>query len=163
MMISILEIQLQTVFYPGYSRQNINQFKHLSSEKRIYQWTSLIIMYYITSLAKFGNCYTTVWARRQDQWEGNNYSLSFQRMRKKFTHCFYNVFTDVIFYPHILQYFQVSKTIPALYRMSCYSDYLAHCYCTQTFEVCGPKLYQSENEFLPLLLSQFHSEQQPAL
>jgi len=40
-------------------------------------------MYYIASLAKFGNCCSTVWARRQDQWKGNNYSLSFRRMRDK--------------------------------------------------------------------------------
>ena len=72
-------------------------------------------MYYIASLAKFDNRCSTVWARRQDQWEGNNYSLSFRSMREKiYTFFFYNVFLDVIFYPRVLQYFWVSKTIPAL-------------------------------------------------
>ena len=40
-------------------------------------------MYYIASLAKFGNRCSSVWVRRQDQWEGNNYSLSFRRKRDK--------------------------------------------------------------------------------
>ena len=34
-------------------------------------------MYYITSLAKFGNHCRIVWAHRQGQWKGKNYSLSF--------------------------------------------------------------------------------------
>ena len=71
-------------------------------------------MYYIASLAKFDNRCSMVWARRQDQWEGNNYSLSFRRMRKKIYAIFYNVFSDMIFYPRILQYVRVLKTIPPL-------------------------------------------------
>jgi len=71
-------------------------------------------MYYIASLAKFDDRCSTVWAHRQDQWEGNNYSLSFRRMREKIYATFYNVFSDVIFHPRVLQYFRVSKTIPAL-------------------------------------------------
>ena len=42
------------------------------------------LRYYITLLAKFDNRCSTVWAHRQDQWEGNNYSLSLRRMRKRF-------------------------------------------------------------------------------
>ena len=53
-------------------------------------------MYYIASLAKFGNRCSTVWARRQDQWESNNYSLSFRRMRKKLMRCFYAVATEPV-------------------------------------------------------------------
>ena len=62
-------------------------------------------MYYIASLAKFGNRCSTVWARRQDQWEGNNYSLSFRRMRTKI----YALFLQRIFYPRLLRYFWVSQ------------------------------------------------------
>ena len=50
-------------------------------------------MYYIKSLAKFDNCCSTVRARRQDQWEGNNNSLSFRRMREKI----YTIFLQRIF------------------------------------------------------------------
>ena len=32
----------------------------------------------------------------------------FEGCGQKFTCCFYNIFSDVIFYPHMLQYFQVS-------------------------------------------------------
>ena len=46
--------------------------------KKIFYWrTSLIIVYYITLLAKFGNCCSMVWAHRQGQWKGKNYTLSF--------------------------------------------------------------------------------------
>ena len=40
-------------------------------------------MHYIALLAKFGNRCSTVWGRRQDQWEGNNCSLSYRRMWKE--------------------------------------------------------------------------------
>ena len=50
-------------------------------------------MYCIASLAKFDNRCSTVWGRRQDQWEGNNYNLSFRRMRKKI----YVIFLQRIF------------------------------------------------------------------
>ena len=98
-------------------------------KKRIYCRTSLIIMYYIASLAKFGNHCSTVWVHRQNQWEGNNYSLSFRRMQKKSMHCFFNIFSDLIFYLCVLQYFCVSKTILALAcpvaQMMWHSCYLA--------------------------------------
>ena len=62
-------------------------------------------MYYIASIAKFGNHCSTVWAHRQDQWEGNNYSLSFLRMREKNLHV---VFTT---------YFRTWFSIPAYYNI----------------------------------------------
>ena len=80
LIISILEIQLQIVFYPGYTQQMkycICSSTSFRRKESIYYRTSLMIMYYIASLAKFGNCCSTVWACRQDQWEDNNYSLSF--------------------------------------------------------------------------------------
>ena len=71
-------------------------------------------MYYIASLAKFDNHCRTVWARRQDQWEGNNYSLSFRRMWKKI----YVFFLQRIFGRDFLSprttIFSGIKTMPAL-------------------------------------------------
>ena len=80
MIINVLEIQLQTVFYLGYSKRNITsvQAPVLGKKNPLMDKSDNI-----ASLAKFDNRCSTVWARRQDQWEGNNYSLSFRRMRKK--------------------------------------------------------------------------------
>ena len=83
-------------------------------------------LYYIVSLAKFGNCCSMTWARRQGQWKGKYFH--FGEGGKKSYALFYNVFSDLIFYPRILQKFRVSKTIPAsvgLSPMSCFSDDLA--------------------------------------
>ena len=79
--------------------------------------------------------------------KGTTIVFPFEGCRKKFMRFFfYNVFSDVIFYPRILQYFGVSKTIPALAYLVTLT--IQHsCYSAQTFEVCGPKLYQSENKF----------------
>ena len=58
----------------------LHLFKHLSSlgkKKRFYYLTSVIIMYYIMSLAKFGNCCSMVWAHRQGQWKGKNFGIPF--------------------------------------------------------------------------------------
>ena len=66
-------------------------------------------MYYVTLLANFDNYCTKVWARREAQWKGKNYSLSFsEEVEKKLS----IVFSDVIFYPRALQKFRVLKTIP---------------------------------------------------
>ena len=102
------------------------------------------MMYYIALQAKFDNRCSTVWARRQDQWEGNNYSLPFEGCGKQ--RKFYNVFSDVIFYPHVLQYFWVSQTISALAYLVALTIQCS-CYCAQTFEVCGPKLSVREYIF----------------
>ena len=40
-------------------------------------------MHYIASLAKFGNCCSLVWVRRQGQWKGKNFSLSFSEEAAK--------------------------------------------------------------------------------
>jgi len=72
-------------------------------------------MYYIASLAKFDNHCSTVRARRQDQWEGNNYSLSFRRMQKKFTRFFLQrIFGRDFLSPHTT-IFSGIETIPALH------------------------------------------------
>ena len=63
-------------------------------------------MYYIASLVKFDNRCSTVRARRQDQWEGSNYSLSFRRMREKI----YAIFLQRIFgrdFPSIPAYYNI--------------------------------------------------------
>ena len=126
------------------AKKLLHLFKHLSSEKRFYQQTNLIIMYYITSLAKFGNCCSMV--HRQGQWKGKYFSLSFSEEAAK---QFYNVLSDVIFYPHILQQSRVSNPIPA--PVCLVALMIWHCcYRAQTFEVRVPKIYQSENKFLPL-------------
>ena len=88
----------------------LHLFKYLSLVKGFYQQTSLMIMYYITPLAKFGNCCGMVWVHRQSQWKGKHFTLSFSEQAAKKL-C--NVFSDVIFYPRILQQLQVLKTIPA--------------------------------------------------
>ena len=62
------------------STRDLANDKHLSSEKRFY---CLIIMYYIASLAKFGNCCSMVWARRQGQWKGKNFGISFSEEAAK--------------------------------------------------------------------------------
>ena len=61
-------------------------------------------MYYIASLAKFDNRCNTGWVSRQDQWEGNNYSFSFEGGGNKVTHCFTTYFwTSGIAYPGLCQ------------------------------------------------------------
>ena len=123
MIINILEIQLQTVVYPGYSKRNITSVQAPVLEKKN-QRTNLIIMYYIASLAKFDNRCSTVWAHRQDQWEGNNYSLSFRRMRKKI----YAIFLQRIFGRDFLSprttIFSGIENYPSA-SISCCSDDLA--------------------------------------
>ena len=73
-----------------------------------------------------------VWARIQYQWKGKK--LSFRSVgggKKCYLH---NVFSDVIFHPHILQQSRVSKTIPTpacLVAMMIWHC----CYSAQIFEV----------------------------
>ena len=71
-------------------------------------------MYYIASLAKFGNCCSTVLAHRQDQWEGNNHRVfCFEGGKKKLDVVLQRIFGRD-FLSHVLQYFRVLKTIRAL-------------------------------------------------
>ena len=103
----------------------LHLFKHQSSEKRTYYRTSLIIMHYIASLAKFGNRCSTVWGRRQDQWRGNNYTLSFRRMRKE-SYAFFlqHIFGRDFLSPRTTIFLGIENYPSA--RMSCCSDDL-HC------------------------------------
>ena len=109
-------------------------------------------MYYIASLAKFDNCCSIQYGLvGKTNGRGTTIVFPFEGCGKKIKRFFYSVFLDMIFYPRILQYFQVSKTIPALAYLVALT--IQHsCYRAQTFEVCGPKLYQSENKFSPLFV-----------
>ena len=122
MIINVLEIQLQTVFYPGYNKRNITSVqapvlgkKNLLTDKSDNN---------VASLAKFDNRCSTVWARRQDQWEGNDYGLSFRRMRKKV----YAIFLQRIFGRDFLSprttIFSGIENYPSA-SISCCSDDLA--------------------------------------
>ena len=69
-------IQLQTVFYPGYSQRNIKSVQApFLGKKNLLVDKSDNHVYYIVSLAKFGNRCSMVLAHRQDQWEGNNHRV----------------------------------------------------------------------------------------
>ena len=61
-MINVLEIQLQTVFFPGDSKQNITsvQAPVLGKKNTLADKSIAVIMYYIASL-EFGKCCSTVW------------------------------------------------------------------------------------------------------
>ena len=61
-----------------------------------------------------------VWARMQSQWEGKNYCFSFPKeVEESYSH---NAFSDVIFYPRVLQS-GIENYLSAC--MSCFSDDLA--------------------------------------
>ena len=124
MIINILEIELQTIFYRGCSNRNITCVQALVLGKtNLLSYKSDNHASY-ASLAKFGNHYSTVWGRRQDQWKGNNYSLSFRRMRKES----YALFLQRIFGRDFLSprttIFSGIENYPSA-RMSCCSDDLA--------------------------------------
>jgi len=70
---------------------------------------------------------------------------------EKVTHCFTNVFSDVIFYPRVLQWSRASKNVPAPLRLVALMIWHC-CYRPKTFEVCGPRIYQSENKLSPLVV-----------
>ena len=103
------------------AKEILHLFKHLSLEKGFQQQTSLIIMYYITSLANFGNCCSML-------------VFPFRRRQQRSCALFYNVFLDMIFYPHVLQQLQVLKTIPAPACLVALMIWHS-CYHAQTFEV----------------------------
>ena len=73
---------------------------------------------------------------------------SFEGYGQKVTRCFYNVFSDVIFDPLVLQCFRVSENSPSA-SMSYSSDDLAQLLPCLYFWTCGPILIcQSENTCL---------------
>ena len=94
------EIQLQTVFYLGFSMCSST---YPWKKNIFYQRTNLIIMHYIALLAKIGNCCSMVWARRQGQWKGKNSSLSFVEEAAKKLCVVLQCILDMIFYARILQ------------------------------------------------------------
>ena len=89
------------VLPPGYSKQNITfvQAPALGKSNLLADESNNHVIYRIAS----NRCSAV-------KWKGYHYSLSFPKSYA----LFYNVFSDVIFYPRVLQYFRVSKTLPAL-------------------------------------------------
>ena len=53
--------------------------------------------------------------------------------------------------PHIGNGLGYRKTIPAPACLVALMIWHS-CYCTKTFGVCGPRIYQSENKLLPLVV-----------
>ena len=133
----ILKIQLQTVFYLGFSKRNITSVQAPILGKRILQAdkSDNHAIYHISSqnwqLLQDGMC-----SQALGKASGKaSYSVFPVRRRRQRTYAlFYNAFLDMIFYPHILQQFRVSKTIPA---PACLVALMIWhiCYHVQTFEV----------------------------
>ena len=64
-----------------------------------------------------------VWARIQSQWKGKNYRLSFPEEVEKSYFYSHNVFSDVIFYPRVLQYIVLGiKNYPSACVTYCSDD-----------------------------------------
>ena len=99
---SIIILQLQTVFYPGY-KYCIFQAPTLGKKILLADKSDNHVLYDITS--QVWQLLSMVWVHRQGQWKGKYFSLSFlEKAAKKL--CV--VFSDVIFYPHVLQKLWVS-------------------------------------------------------
>ena len=79
LIINVREIQLQTFFYPGYSKQNITsvQAPVLGKKNLLADKSDNNVLHRIASQNLATGVVQYGLDRRQDQWEGNNYSLSF--------------------------------------------------------------------------------------
>ena len=83
-----------------------------------------IELYYIALLAKFGNCCSMVWVRRQGQWKGKNFSDSFlEEAAKKLRVVLRCIFGRDFLSPHTTIGSGI-KNYPCA-SMSCCSDDLA--------------------------------------
>ena len=84
------------------AKEILHLFKHLSSGKRILlaDESDDYVLYHI-AIAKFGNCCSML-------------VFPFRRRRQRSYVFFCNVFSDVIFYPKVLQQLRGLKTIPVL-------------------------------------------------
>ena len=128
MIINILEIQLQTVFYPGFSNITSVQAPILGKKILLADKYDNHVLYHTAS--QFGNCCSMVWARRQGQWKGKNFSLSFsEEAAKKLCVVLQCIFGRGFLSPHTtivsgIEYYPSAS-------MSC--------------------VYQSKDKFLPLL------------
>ena len=101
----------------------------------------------IALLAKYGNCCSMVWACRQSQWKKCTLSFSEEVgkqlhniLKRNFGCDFLSLRTTIV-----LQLKKYPST-----SMSCCSDDLAQFLLWLDFEVWGPRIYRSENKFLPL-------------
>ena len=118
-------------------RLQTHPLKHLSTEKKnLYQRTSLIPCI-ISLQVKFCNCGSMVWARMQCQRMGKNYFL-FGEGGKSYA----------LFYMHFRTWFSNPAYCNSLrYRkLSQHLHVLIVAVLTRTFEVCSPRIYQSQNK-----------------
>ena len=132
------------------AKEILHLFKHLSSEIGFYQQTSLLIMHYTDKSANhvLYHIPTQIWQLLQHSMGSQakpveGLAFPFRRRWQRSYALFYNVFSDMILYPHIVQQLRVSKTIPAL---ACPVALMIwhSCYRAQTL------IYQCDNKFLPL-------------
>ena len=101
----------------------------------------------ISLLAKYGNCCSMVWACRQSQWK--NYTLSFSEEVGKQLHNILKCNFGCDFLSLRTTIVLQLKKYPST-SMSCCSDDMAQFLLCLDFEVWGPRIYRSENKFLPL-------------
>ena len=130
-----LEIQLQTVFYRRLSKQSITsvQAPILGKKILLVDECDNHVLFHVAS--QIWQLLQHVMGSQARPIEGRElWYFLFGGGGKKKKALFYNVFSGVIFYPHVL------KTIPVpvclLVLMIWHS-----CYRAQIFEVCGPKIY----------------------
>ena len=112
----MLEFQLQTVFYLGFSKRNVTSLQAPTIGKRILQAdkSDNHVIYHIAS---------QIWQLLQDGMGSQALGKAsvrasilvfpVQRRQQRSYALFHNVFLDMIFYPCILQKLRVSKPIPA--------------------------------------------------
>ena len=139
-LIYIPEIQLQTVFYLGFSKRNITFIQAPILRKKILlaDKSDNHVLYrhqpnFVTAAAWYGLIC------KANGRKGKNYCLSFPEEVEKSYSLFYNVFLDVILYPCVLQQSWVLNTIPAPACLVALMIWHS-CYRAQIFEVCGPRI-----------------------
>ena len=113
----------------------VHLFKHLSSEKRNNQQTSLII---IASLANFSNCYSMVWACMQEMGGQQLYGLSFRKRWEKKLRVVLQCILGRDFLSLCTTIFSGIKNYPSA-SISCCSDDLAQ--LLPCLDLCSPKIY----------------------
>ena len=120
-LIYILEIQLQTVFYPGFSKRNTTSVQAPILGKRILpaDKSDNRVLYHI-----IGNWYSIEWAHRQGKWKGKYFSLSFsEEVAKKLRIVLQCIFGHDFLSPRTTLVSSIENyTSPS---MSCCSDDLA--------------------------------------
>ena len=139
--------QLQTVFYPGFSKRNTTSVQAPVLGKRILlaDKSDNHVLYHIASqiwqLLQHG---MGSQALGKASGRASILVFPFRRRCQKSYALFYNVFSDMIFYPRILQQLWVSKTIPAPACLVALMIWHMHVLRPLKSEF---KIYQSDNKF----------------